>query len=109
LQAFLAVLDEPGHGELIHPVFGSMARMQLLRHVVRHSAEEVDYCTVELAFKEATPGQPFFVQQLPTQQAQGLALQADAARQAGIAVFDQALSWLQQWQGQLAPCRRWAR
>ncbi|WP_374555995.1 DNA circularization protein [Aquitalea pelogenes] len=103
LQAFLAVLDEPGHGELIHPVFGSMARMQLLRHVVRHSAEEVDYCTVELAFKEATPGQPFFVQQLPTQQAQGLALQADAARQTGIAVFDQALAQLQQWQGQLAP------
>ncbi|BBF84880.1 phage tail/DNA circulation protein [Aquitalea magnusonii] len=103
LQAFLAVLDEPGHGELIHPVFGSMARMQLLRHVVRHSAEEVDYCTVELAFKEATPSQPFFVQQLPAQQAQGLALQADAARLAGIAVFEQALSRLQQWQGQLAP------
>lgn len=103
LQAFLAVLAEPGHGELIHPVFGSMARMQLLRHVVRHSAEEVDYCTVELAFKEATPSQPFFVQQLPAQQAQGLALQADAARQAGIAVFDQALSQLQQWQANLAP------
>jgi len=103
LQAFLAMLDEPGHGELIHPVFGSMARMQLLRHVVRHSAEDVDYCTVELAFKEATPSQPFFVQQLPAQQAQSLALQADTARQAGIAVFDQALSQLKQWQGNLAP------
>jgi len=103
LQAFLAMLDEPGHGELIHPVFGSMARMQLLRHVVRHSAEDVDYCTVELTFKEATPSQPFFVQQLPAQQAQSLALQADTARQAGIAVFDQALSQLKQWQGNLAP------
>ncbi|WP_158604621.1 DNA circularization protein [Aquitalea palustris] len=103
LQAFLAMLDEPGHGELIHPVFGSMARMQLLRHVVRHSAEDVDYCTVELTFKEATPSQPFFVQQLPAQQAQSLALQADTVRQAGIAVFDQALSGLKQWQANLAP------
>ena len=103
LQSFLAMLDEPGHGELIHPVFGSMARMQLLRHVVRHSAEDVDYCTVELTFKEATPSQPFFVQQLPAQQAQSLALQADTVRQAGIAVFDQALSGLKQWQANLAP------
>ncbi|WP_199052948.1 DNA circularization protein [Aquitalea sp. ASV15] len=103
LQGFLQVLDLPGHGELIHPVFGSMARMQLLRHAVRHTAEDVDYCTVELTFKEATPSQPFFVQQLPAQQAQSLALQAETARQAGIAVFDQALSQLQQWQGQLAP------
>ncbi|MBA4709577.1 DNA circularization protein [Aquitalea aquatica] len=103
LQTFLQMLDEPGHGELIHPVFGSMARMQLLRHAVRHTAEDVDYCTVELTLKEATPSQPFFVRQLPAQQAQGLALQADMARQAGIAVFDQALSQLKQWQANLAP------
>ena len=69
LQAFLAVLDQPGAGELVHPVYGSIKQAQLLDYQVEHSADEVDSCRVALQFAEHTTSQPFFSRQLPAQQA----------------------------------------
>lgn len=94
LQSFLKVLDEPGHGELIHPVFGSIKEAQLLSYEIGHDADSPDYCTVELAFVEATPGNPFFVQQLPVQKAEAVSLLAETARFNGIEVFASAISAL---------------
>lgn len=69
LQAFLAVLDQPGAGELVHPVYGSIKQAQLLDYQVEHSADEVDSCRVALQFAEHTTSQPFFNRQLAGQQA----------------------------------------
>jgi prophage DNA circulation protein len=47
LQTLLAEFDKRGNGELIHPVFGSMPKMQLIECQVYHEAENVDYCVIE--------------------------------------------------------------
>ena len=60
LESFLAVLDQPGLGELIHPVYGSIPKAQLLNHSVDHDAEEPDYATVQLFFLEHKDSNPFF-------------------------------------------------
>lgn len=69
LQAFLTVLEQPGPGELIHPVFGSTPLAQLESWRVAHHAERPDACTVEMRFSQSTPASPFFVRQLPEQKA----------------------------------------
>ncbi|WP_256596924.1 DNA circularization N-terminal domain-containing protein [Edwardsiella hoshinae] len=56
LQNFLAVLDKAGAGELIHPVYGSIPKAQLIECQVSHDAEQPDYCTVELVFLESSTG-----------------------------------------------------
>lgn len=101
LQAFLQVLDQPGHGELIHPVFGSIKQAQLRSYRIHHEADSPDYCSVDLAFTEATPGNPFFVQQLPAQQSQAIEQQADLARFAGVEAFATALAALKSAQSSL--------
>ncbi|WP_293766576.1 DNA circularization N-terminal domain-containing protein [uncultured Aquitalea sp.] len=102
LQAFIAVLDKPGHGELIHPVFGSIQKAQLNDYKIIHEADSPDYCTVELDFVEATPGNPFFVQQLPAQKAEVVALLAAAGRTNGIEAFASALDGLKALSGNLS-------
>ncbi|EFX7053234.1 DNA circularization protein [Shigella sonnei] len=69
LQAFLAALDKRGHGELIHPVFGSMPKMQCLEYQVSHDAESVDYCSVEVVFLQGATEQPFFGSDFPLSKA----------------------------------------
>ncbi|MEN2427264.1 DNA circularization N-terminal domain-containing protein [Chromobacterium vaccinii] len=91
LQAFLQELDKPGPGELIHPVFGSIKHAQLLDYDVVHEADSRDYCQVGLVFVEATPGNPFFVQQLPAQKAQAISQFTAAAQNQGIEAFALAL------------------
>ncbi|OHX21248.1 DNA circularization protein [Chromobacterium sphagni] len=91
LQAFLQELDKPGSGELIHPVFGSIKHAQLLDYDIVHEADSRDYCQVALAFVEATPGNPFFVQQLPVQKAQAITQFTAAAQNQGIEAFGLAL------------------
>ncbi|MCW3479742.1 DNA circularization N-terminal domain-containing protein [Neisseriaceae bacterium JH1-16] len=94
LQAFLKVLDAPGHGELIHPVFGSIKQAQLTDYQVAHEADNPDACTVELTFVEATPGNPFFVQQLPAQKAEAVSLLASVGKFNGIEAFSLGLGSL---------------
>lgn len=91
LQAFIKELDKPGNGELIHPVFGSIKAAQLIDYQLGHDADNPDACTVELTFIEATPGNPFFVQQLPAQQAEAVSQLAETARFNGITAFATAL------------------
>lgn len=90
LQAFLAVLDQPGAGELVHPVYGSIKQAQLLDYQVEHSADEVDSCRVVLQFAEHTTSQPFFNRQLPAQQAAQVKQPAAAGMVAATDAFAKA-------------------
>ncbi|MGL5344855.1 MAG: DNA circularization protein [Plesiomonas sp.] len=56
LQNFMAVLDEAGSGELVHPIYGSIPKVQLIESQVSHDAEQPDYCTVTLVFLESITG-----------------------------------------------------
>ncbi|MCG9024211.1 DNA circularization N-terminal domain-containing protein [Laribacter hongkongensis] len=102
LRELLKVLDEPGHGELVHPVFGSIAQAQLLGYAIEHDADSPDYCTLELSFAEATPGNPFFDHELPEQQAKAVEQLADTARSGGIDAFASALDSLKSMKNSLS-------
>ncbi|MCM8595129.1 DNA circularization protein [Accumulibacter sp.] len=82
LQGFLAVLDEAGAGELIHPVFGSIERAQLKRYSIEHHADDVDAARVRVEFVEAIPGQPFFSRGLASLQAQAIGAPGELGRSA---------------------------
>ncbi|HCR3774642.1 TPA: DNA circularization N-terminal domain-containing protein [Morganella morganii] len=56
LDNFVAALEEPGYGELVHPVWGSVEKAKCIEYQVKHEAEGVDTCTVELVFLEGTTG-----------------------------------------------------
>ncbi|WP_423197454.1 DNA circulation N-terminal domain-containing protein [Cupriavidus sp. H19C3] len=100
LQTFIKALDQLGSGELIHPVFGSI-KAQVMDYDIEHEADSVDACTVSIDFLEATPGNPFFVQQLPAQKARQASQLAALARSGGIGLFAGALSQLKSLQGSL--------
>ena len=90
LQAFMAVLDQPGAGELVHPVYGSIKQAQLLDYQVEHSADEVDSCRVALQFADHTTSQPFFSRQLPAQQTAQVKQPAAAGMVAATDAFAKA-------------------
>lgn len=52
MDNLIAVLDEPGKGELIHPVHGSIPQVQCIEYSIGHEAENVDSCSLELVFLE---------------------------------------------------------
>ncbi|AXH61269.1 DNA circularization protein [Providencia huaxiensis] len=56
MDNLIAVLDEPGKGELIHPVHGSIPQAQCIEYSIGHEAENVDSCSLELVFLEANTG-----------------------------------------------------
>lgn len=56
MDNLIAVLDEPGKGELIHPVFGSIPHVQCIEYSIGHEADNIDSCTLELVFLEGTTG-----------------------------------------------------
>ncbi|WP_103035234.1 DNA circularization protein [Castellaniella caeni] len=60
LNTFLAVLEEPGAGELVHPIWGSIPAAQLLSYRVHHDADTPDHATVDLAFVEHQDSDPFY-------------------------------------------------
>ncbi|WP_404991322.1 DNA circularization protein [Cupriavidus pauculus] len=101
LQAFIKALDERGAGELIHPVFGSI-KAQVLHYDIEHEAESPDACTVSIQLVESTPGNPFFVQQLPAQKATEASQLAKVASGKGIDLFASALDGIKAVQGNLA-------
>lgn len=65
LQSLTAALDEPGDGELIHPVYGSIPSVIVTSYRVSHDEENVDSCTVELNFLENNTGTSLFAEPLP--------------------------------------------
>ncbi len=79
LQAFLAVLDQSGAGEFIHPVFGSIKNAQATRSSVHHDAENPDYASVPVEFIESTPGNHFFSRELASQKADAIPQHGAAA------------------------------
>jgi prophage DNA circulation protein len=82
MRAVLAALDKPGAGELVHPVFGSIAKAQLRRYQLSHDADHVDQCVVSLEFVESTPGNPFFDRSLPSQRVDNALQKVGTARSA---------------------------
>ena len=95
LRDFVAALDQSGPGELIHPVFGSMPKAQLLDYQISHEADAPDSCTVEVSWVEATPGNPFFASQQPLQQVEAIDALAAKARSLGGEAFAKAQGLLQ--------------
>lgn len=65
LQALTAVLDMPGDGELIHPIYGSVPSVIVTGYGIEHDAENVDSCTVEINFLENRTGTALFNTPLP--------------------------------------------
>lgn len=87
LQAFLATLDQPGAGEFIHPVFGSIKNAQATRSTIRHEADNVDQASFSIKFVESTPGNPFFDRSLPSQKADAITQHGSAANASAISEF----------------------
>ena len=96
LQAFIKVVNTPGSGELIHPVFGSYPKVQLLECGIFHRAEDVDCAHVELVFVESAPDQQFFSREYPAQQAEAIDLNTDSLLDAALAAWNKMMAALQQ-------------
>lgn len=94
LKAFIAGLEKPGAGELVHPVFGSMQAAQVLRVTVHHEAENIDQATLSFELSESTAGNPFFTQQTAGQQADAVNQQAQAARDASALTLSNVMARL---------------
>lgn len=94
LKAFIAELQKPGAGELIHPVFGSMKDAQVVRGSIHHEADNVDQASVSFELIESTAGNPFFTQQSPQQQAEAVSQKAQAARDASAWTLSNAMTKL---------------
>lgn len=88
LQAFVKALEEPGAGELIHPVFGPV-KAQLGPWRIGHEAENVDAASVDLTFAESNLAPPLFERSLPGQKAAAISDASESARLGSILVLGQ--------------------
>ena len=91
LQAFLTVLNDKGAGELIHPVFGLFPQMQLMNHRVRHTADDVDYCTVALTFVEHQDSNPFFALGLASQLLDMIGIDAASMLSSAVSLYSDVM------------------
>ncbi|HGU9904426.1 TPA: DNA circularization protein [Citrobacter freundii] len=91
LQAFIAVLDVRGQGELIHPVFGSMPDMQCYVYQVNHDAESPDYCTIDIQFLQSGLDVAFYARDWPLSQADAIFNQAQAILDSASALLENAM------------------
>ncbi|HCG2926680.1 TPA: DNA circularization N-terminal domain-containing protein [Escherichia coli] len=91
LQAFIAVLDVRGQGELIHPVFGSMPDMQCYVYQVNHDAESPDYCTIDIQFLQSGLDVAFYARDWPLSQADAIFNQAQAILDNASALLENAM------------------
>lgn len=78
LEQLLIVLNQPGAGELIHPVFGSL-QAQFIRTSVPHEAALPDQTRINLEFLESRLGGALFDRVLPLQQVEAVNAAADQA------------------------------
>jgi prophage DNA circulation protein len=86
LQQLMGALDQPGAGELIHPVFGSI-NAQFVRSNIPHEAALPDQTHVTLEFLESRVAAPLFDRMLPLQQVEAVNMAADAVLDAASARF----------------------
>lgn len=98
LQTFITAINTPGNGELIHPVFGSFPKMQLLECGIFQRATDVDTAHVELVFMAAAPDQAFFSRQYPAQQADAIDLNTDSLLDEALSAWNKMMASLQQLQ-----------
>jgi prophage DNA circulation protein len=73
LQEFLAILLQPGSGELIHPVFGSFPGVLATKPHIKHDADSPDQAQVSIDFVQSIPSSPFFSYGLVSQKAEAVA------------------------------------
>lgn len=88
LQEFLAILDQSGAGEFIHPVFGSIKNAQATRSTVQHDAENPDQASFSIEFIESTTAAPFFSRALPEAVSQHGAAAVVSASEAAAKLID---------------------
>lgn len=61
LQRLLETLAEPGAGVLVHPVWGRLNQMVGASWQYRHDADNIDYATIDITFRESGTPQKIFV------------------------------------------------
>lgn len=86
LQAFIAKLNEPGIGALVHPVFGNID-VQFVDCSFHHDAESPDQATITLNFLQNSIAPKFFGQTLAIQKASAILQKNSLAREAATAVL----------------------
>jgi len=91
LEAFVKALDEPGVGDLVHPVFGPL-KAQLLPWHIHHDAENVDQAEVDLTFAESALAKPIFTAKKPAQKAAAIATTSNSARTAAADALAKAVA-----------------
>jgi prophage DNA circulation protein len=91
LEAFLKVLDEPGPGDLVHPVFGPLKAQVATPHV-HHEAENVDQAEVEVTFAESALGAALFTSSKPGQKAAAVATKSSSVREAAASALAKAVA-----------------
>lgn len=94
MKKLLDALTVRGAGELIHPVLGSLPNMQFITAHVSHEADNVDACHIEMHFKRATPGNPFFIDRQASQVADDAASKAAKAQESSKSLLDKAVGAL---------------
>ena len=62
---FIKMMEQRGAGVLVHPIFGRMPNMLCTSYSIRHDAENINYCALDLTFREATEAEPIFVFEAP--------------------------------------------
>ncbi|MFJ1218953.1 DNA circularization protein [Yersinia enterocolitica] len=88
LQRLTAALDEPGDGELIHPIYGSIPSVIVTSYSIRHEAESPDSCTLELNFLENRTGSALFNTPLPEMYSNALFDELEQLNERLSAFFD---------------------
>ncbi len=91
LQSFLDQLNEPGTGDLIHPVFGTI-NAQFLGAQIHHEADSIDQASVSLRFIQSSVAPKFFDKTLPIQKASAILQSNTTARDAAAIVLADAVN-----------------
>ncbi|ECC6010214.1 multidrug DMT transporter permease [Salmonella enterica] len=92
MQQFTAELDKPGAGELIHPVYGSVPKVQLIEYQVKHDANSPDYAEVGLVFLESVTGTASDTAAAPEQWGDALFNRLDGLKDRAQQLFSQAMA-----------------
>lgn len=61
LLELLKVLEQPGSGVLVHPIFGVMPDMIAASWSLRTEAENVNFVAIDITFRETKESQPIFL------------------------------------------------
>lgn len=93
LKQFLKVMEEKGSGVLVHPILGRMPEMICVSYSISHDAENVNYCSVDLTFKEATEALSTLVFETPlTSKIDGVLNQIESLFSQGSDFWNAAMS-----------------